>query len=173
MKVKIREWALDDADALASVVNNTDRRYLRNMGDGIYSLRDAKKYIRLTLDETHRCGNIFRAITLDDKVVGCISVESGKDVSMVDANIGYYIDNDYTHHGVATEAVRLMVDEAFAHLDILRISAYVCTLNEPSMRVLERCGFGRESVMRSAARLGNDVVDVAVYALLREDYIKA
>lgn len=140
MNIELREWNSEDATQLVNIVNNTDRTYLRCLGGGKYSLKDARKYIRLVTGEKAKYG-LFRAIVVDGEVVGVISVELGGDITAIDASIGYYLHNDYMNKGIATEAVRLIVAEAMKSLDITRITAYIAEPNSASMCVLEKKWF--------------------------------
>ncbi len=54
--------------------------------------------------------------------------------------LGYTIFPDHRHHGMATEAVRALVDWAAGTGQVGAILASVATENTPSVRVLERVG---------------------------------
>ena len=163
MQVEIREWRKKDATELVRVVHNTDQHYLRVVGRGEYDIGSARTFI----NSTKARRGIFRAIIVDGVVAGEISVRPGQDILSVDGEIGYYLDSSYEGQGIMTRAVALAVEEAWRDLDIERISAYICTKNMASMRVLEHNGFAREGVMRRAARIDGELVDVAIYARLR------
>jgi RimJ/RimL family protein N-acetyltransferase len=65
--------------------------------------------------------------------------------------IGYWLRATATGQGYATEAVSLLVDLAFAHLDARRIEIRCDTRNDASRRVAERAGFVLEGTLRNAA----------------------
>ena len=68
-----------------------------------------------------------------------------------------------------TEAVGRICAEAFATLDILRISARIYAPNIASRRVLEKNGFQQEGVMRRAVCKGEQVYDMHLFGRLREE----
>ena len=50
----------------------------------------------------------------------------------------------------------------------IRLEAPVFAWNAPSMRVLEKCGFVREGVLRSSAIKDGHIIDRVMYALISE-----
>ena len=81
---------------------------------------------------------IFKAIVVDDKVVGNIAVEQNSDVRCKDSEIGYFLLTDNWSKGIMTEAVKQICKLAFDKLDIVRISGTVYLPNTASQRVLEK-----------------------------------
>ena len=57
------------------------------------------------------------------------------------AEIGYGISEEYQNNGYATEAVKAVLDWAFAHTEVTTIEAETDPDNTASKRVLEKCGF--------------------------------
>ena len=57
---------------------------------------------------------------------------------------------------------------AFAHTDLLRIYAMPFARNLPSCRVLEKAGFQLEGTLRQNAVKDGEVLDMKLYACLRE-----
>ena len=54
--------------------------------------------------------------------------------------------------------------------DLLRIEAGVYGGNDGSMKVLERVGFTKEGIRRSAVCKGGIIMDNVMYGLLRQDF---
>jgi RimJ/RimL family protein N-acetyltransferase len=82
--------------------------------------------------------------------------------------VGYWLFSDARGRGVATRAVRAMVENAFAQ-GIVRVEAHVRIGNEASERVLERLGFEREGVRRKLLRHDGVRRDATLFALLADD----
>jgi RimJ/RimL family protein N-acetyltransferase len=55
--------------------------------------------------------------------------------------LGYYLAREYWGRGLATEAVRALVDYGFRELGLTRIVASVETGNDASKHILEKLGF--------------------------------
>lgn len=73
-------------------------------------------------------------------------------------------------HGVGSFAVKEMLRHAFNNLNLNRVELSVLTENVPAIRLYEKLGFVREGVKRQARFKNGRYADLAVYALLREDY---
>lgn len=72
--------------------------------------------------------------------------------------------------GYATEAVGLLVDHLFDTSPFPRIGATCDVENQPSVKVLERVGFRREGVLRSALFHHARWHDIAIYGIIRDDW---
>jgi RimJ/RimL family protein N-acetyltransferase len=64
------------------------------------------------------------------------------------AELGYIVAPAARGRGVATAALRLLTEWAFAQ-DMLRLELLIGSANEPSKRVAERNGYRREGLFRS------------------------
>jgi ribosomal-protein-alanine N-acetyltransferase len=72
--------------------------------------------------------------------------------------------------GIATEAVSLLIDWLFTAKKIARLQAAMVPENAASRRVIEKCGFQREGVMRRAAFLQGRSTDIELWSLVREEW---
>lgn len=86
------------------------------------------------------------------------------------AEIGYSLLPARQGQGLATEALRTVLEHAFGPLGLERIEADVDPRNEPSWRLLEKLGFRREGLLRNRWRVDGEVCDSFAYGLLREEY---
>jgi [ribosomal protein S5]-alanine N-acetyltransferase len=86
------------------------------------------------------------------------------------AECGYWLGRRFWGNGLATEALRLILPYAFEERRLRRVEAYVFATNPASARILEKCGFKREGVLREAVsdREGA-VLDAWLFARLRRD----
>ena len=82
--------------------------------------------------------------------------------------LGYWLFVEARGRGVATRAVRAMVEHAQAS-GIARVEAHVRIGNTASERVLERAGFVREGVKRRLLRHGGARVDATLFAVVAPD----
>ena len=88
-------------------------------------------------------------------------------VSPQQAAIGYLLAQDAWGQGYATEALRALRDLAM-RLGVLRLSALCHPDHRASSRVMEKCGFTREGLLRGHAQFPNltpgVAADVVCYA---------
>lgn len=169
MECTIREWKIEDAAGLADMLNN--KNILNNLRDGLpypYTKSDAQEYITqmLSADKTK---TFAFAITVDDRAVGSIGVFRCDNIHFRTAEMGYYIGEPYWGKGFGTCAVEQVCSYVFEHTDIIRIFAEPFAYNMASCRVLEKAGFQFEGLLRNNAFKNGKVVDMKMYALIREN----
>jgi RimJ/RimL family protein N-acetyltransferase len=161
----LREWRRGDEPSLVRHANN--RHIWLNVRDTFphpYTQTDARDWIRLATSDGL---NLVFAIDVDGFAVGAIGLRPGQDVNRLSAEIGYWLGEEYWGRGIATEAVGAVTGYAFESLGMARVYAEVFEWNTASMRVLEKCGFEREGVLRSAAMKDRRLIDQVVYAKVR------
>jgi [ribosomal protein S5]-alanine N-acetyltransferase len=86
------------------------------------------------------------------------------------AEVGFVIRRDLWGQGLATEALRLLLELCFQTLGLHRIEADVDPNNERSLRVLERHGFRREGYLRERWQHLGEVQDGVFLGLLQRDW---
>lgn len=85
------------------------------------------------------------------------------------AEIGYDLMARYWGQGLASEAVRAMIDWGFAKLALNRIQADVMVHNAASARLLAKLGFTEEGLLREAGHWRGEYHDLRYFGLLRSD----
>ncbi|WP_370447520.1 GNAT family N-acetyltransferase [Geodermatophilus sp. TF02-6] len=80
------------------------------------------------------------------------------------AGLGYWVVPGARRCGWATRSVCLATDWALGRGGTTRVEAWVEPDDVPSQRVLARCGFVREGVLRSGLEVGARRTDVVVFA---------
>ncbi|GAQ52998.1 GNAT family N-acetyltransferase [Streptomyces sp. LBUM 1476] len=84
-------------------------------------------------------------------------------------NIGIQLLPDACGRGIGTQAQRLLVRYLFAHSTAQRVEADTDIGNLAEQRALEKLGFTREGVLRSAAFRDGHWRDLVRYSILRDD----
>lgn len=172
MICKIRKWDLADAADLAAVLSN--KKVQDNLRDGLpypYTEQDGLVYISdiLSADENE----IFAfAITADGRVVGSISVSRQGNVHRQTAEMGYCLAERNWRKGIMTESVKQACEYVFNKSDIIRIYAEPFAYNTASCRVLEKAGFQYEGTLRNNAVKNGKVLDMKMYSLLKEEFVR-
>lgn len=169
MIVKIRKWRIEDAADLASALSN--KKVQDNLRDGLpypYREQDGKEFIlgMLSADEND---TFAFAITVNEKVIGSIGAFRQTNIHSKTAELGYYIAEEYWGKGIMTEAVKQLCSYVFSNSDMIRIYAEPFAYNIGSQRVLEKAGFQYEGTLRRNAIKNGKVLDMKMYALIREE----
>ena len=79
-------------------------------------------------------------------------------------------DNGSQSRGLGSEAIKLLVNFGFQDLNLHRIHLHVFTTNERAIWAYEKCGFVREGVLREAAHINGEFVDVLCMGRLRSEH---
>lgn len=148
------EWATDD-EVTKSMMWNT------------YTSRNDADFFFTNVVETHPW---FKAIWLNGKVIGSITLDKGKGPHGCKAELGYVVVRKYWGSGVATRAIQLAIETGFNDLDIERIEAYVDPANNGSQRVLEKNGFTKEGLLRNFVIQKGVLKDRFIYSLLKPGF---
>ncbi|MEO5558492.1 MAG: GNAT family protein, partial [Dokdonella sp.] len=101
--------------------------------------------------------------------VGGVSLHPGVDVHRHSAELGYWIGRTYWGRGVMTTVLAAFADRAMSAFRLHRLFATVYASNPASMRVLEKIGFEREGVQKSAVMKRGELLDLYVYARVRAE----
>ena len=90
----------------------------------------------------------FAIVDGDGHFVG-VAVAPRIDREAATVELGYVVAAAHRGRGVATEALRLLSEWAFAELGVLRLELRIDVRNEASKRVAARGGYLREGTLRS------------------------
>lgn len=82
--------------------------------------------------------------------------------------IGILMRREATGRGLASKALQLVVDYAFAHLGLHRIGADIDPDNNASISLFLRAGFQREGLLRGNWKTHLGIRDSVIMAKLRE-----
>lgn len=106
------------------------------------------------------------------KVIGSIGAHpDGKRKGVNSKMIGYVLSEDFWGMGLMSEAVRRVIRYLFDEekLDVLSICHF--PFNHRSRRVIEKCGFKYEGVLRNAFKIYDGTVyDEVCYSILQQEY---
>jgi RimJ/RimL family protein N-acetyltransferase len=83
------------------------------------------------------------------------------------ANLGYWVRSSATGHGVATTAIRQLVQWAFNNTALVRLEVVVSTENAASLRVAEKSGAMSEGVLKKRLLLHGMWHDAVMLSFVR------
>ena len=84
-----------------------------------------------------------------------------------DISLGYWLGHAHWRQGLATEAVRAVLDAGFLYAGVPSVLAQVRVTNPASRAVLERCGFRHEGADMCLRPAWGDSVPADTYRLAR------
>ena len=136
------------------------------------TLKDTEEIVGLWLKEYSNLNFYNWCIELKElgQAIGGISVVS-IDENVEEVEIGYCIGKEYWNKGIVTEAFSSIIKFLFEEVDVKRIVAKHDTNNPASGAVMKKCGLKFEGVNRKAGKNNTGICDMAVYSILKEEYL--
>jgi RimJ/RimL family protein N-acetyltransferase len=165
--VTLRRWRPDDVPAIYDACQDPEivrHTYVPQP----YTLADAEGYVALCTDAWAK-GTAAGFAIADAATDGVLGTISRPPLEGHRACFGYWLAPEARGRGVATRALRLIVDWTLVTSDVIRLELYTDLDNPASGRVAERAGFVREGIRR-AWDVGRDgkPIDVIFYVRVRE-----
>jgi ribosomal-protein-alanine N-acetyltransferase len=105
----------------------------------------------------------------DDRLIGAITLDNIRRGPAQAGTLGYWVGERFARQGYMREAIEAVVHYAFQRLDLSRLEAACLPENDPSRRLLERCGFKYEGVAQSYLQINGRWRTHVLYAALRYD----
>ena len=117
------------------------------------------------IGQDHIFGIIIKS---NNKLVGTIGlIHDPKRENKNAWMLGYALHEAYWGKGIMTEAAKLVIQYAKEQPNITLISAYCYPYNPQSRRVLEKCGFEYEGLLRQAEVLyTGEIVDNLCFSMI-------
>ncbi|RBL90401.1 GNAT family N-acetyltransferase [Chitinophaga flava] len=166
-EIKLRKLTATDNTELARMANN--KLIWNNLRDRFphpYSLEDADFFINLVKDE-EPCYNF--AIEYNGKLAGVITLMPQEDVYRRNAEIGYWIGQEFWGKQIMTQAIALITDYGFKSLQLKRIFTGIFEYNPASMRALEKNGYEKEGIAQQSIYKNGQYWNEHKYAKLNPD----
>lgn len=135
-----------------------------------YTEKDADWWLAHVAEETAgRGGPLNWAVRRPDGyLIGAAGFSGLTESSKHVAELGYWLARPYRGRGIMTSVVRRLCGAAFSGMKLVRITAHVFPFNAASSRVLEKCGFKLEGLLRKHALKNGAYLDCSLYALVKE-----
>jgi RimJ/RimL family protein N-acetyltransferase len=161
----VRDWRTTDKPSLLRHANN--RNVWRNLTHRFphpYTEADADDWLSLAANAPNATA---WCIDVGGEAVGGIGLRVGEGVYAKTAEFGYWLAEPFWGRGIMTAAVQATSEYALDQFDLVRLESPVFEWNPSSMRVLEKCGFVREAVLRKSIFKDGQIIDAVSYVLLR------
>jgi len=134
-----------------------------------FTVEGQRHAISDALEQYDRGLALPEVILADGQVVGRATLSNIVRGPFQSCNLGYWVDAAHNGRGVATAAVRQIVDMAFTELDLHRVEAGTLTHNVASQRVLERNGFVRFGIAPSYLHIAGQWQDHVLFQTINAE----
>ena len=88
------------------------------------------------------------------------------------AEIEYCIGSQFQCRGYATEAAKAVIAFGFDEINLHKVQICTKTINQPSKRVIEKCGLTYEGTLRDYFFMNGEYVGRHYFSILRSEYEK-
>ncbi|MBL7829776.1 MAG: GNAT family N-acetyltransferase [Saprospiraceae bacterium] len=162
-KCKLRPWQQSDIESLVKYANNYKiTSKLTNKFKYPYTRQNGEQFINMAVSMNPQ--QIF-AIDLDGEAIGSIGIHPQDDIFCRNAELGYWLAEEFWGKGIATEAVKQIVKYGFETFDIDRIFARPFGSNVASQKLLEKSGFTLEAQFAKTIIKNGTYEDELVYGI--------
>lgn len=162
----LRKWCDSDLDCVIKYANNYNiAKFLTDQFPYPYSKEDGINYISAIKNDNPT--KVF-AIVVEGEAAGSIGIFPQTDIHAKNAEIGYWLAEEYWGKGIMYKAIQQMVDYGFSNFDITRIFARPFGSNRQSQRVLEKAGFTLEARFEKALYKNGEFIDELIYAIRKD-----
>ncbi len=151
-------------------INDYDTAKYLNQYNKIFTLEDEKEFV----EKTKSNDKIYLSIVkLDnDELIGNVSLVDIDHISKT-ATLGIMIGNTSEREkGYGTEAINLLLDYAFNHLNLNNIMLEVLDTNIRAKNCYSKCGFKKLGTRKQSQYLEGIYHDSDYMQILKEDFIK-
>lgn len=140
-----------------------------------YTSSDTTSFIRESIQawkEERAWDYSIRAVDDPKRHLGNISFWTVSKLGKI-AEIGYWVRSTETSRGICTEAVDLLLEEAFNSIGYHKVVLRIAVGNDASDRVAAKLGFTKEGVLREELLIRGNWVDHSLWSLLDREYRSA
>ena len=167
----LRRFEYSDADAM---LKNwvADKKIQSLYSEPVYSTREAVNELLDKYIGSYEKNDYYRWAIIEKKSGECIGQIA---YFLVDsknhfAEIEYCIGSDFQCNGYATEATKAVIAYGFDKINLHKIQICTKTINKPSKRVIEKCGFTYEGTLRDYFYMDGKYVGRLYFSMLRSEY---
>ncbi len=149
-----------------------NRKFLRRwlpFVDFTNKLIDTERFVRSILEKPSASRDEVYVVWYKHEFAGLIGFKEADRINDK-IEIGYWLIEKMTGRGIATAAVRKMVNLAFRNMDMNRVQIRCGVGNDKSSAIPRRLGFSFEGIERSGERHNHSYIDLEVYSLLKKEW---
>ena len=138
----------------------------------VYTTKEAVKGLLDKYIGSYENNNYYRWAVIEKNCGECIGQIA---YFLVDsknhfAEIEYCIGSAFQRRGYATEATTAIIAYGFDKINLHKVQICTKTINQPSKRVIEKCGFTYEGTLRDYFCMNGEYVGRLYFSILRSEY---
>lgn len=170
-RLLLRRFEYTDADAMLKYWV-ADKNIQSLYSEPVYSTKDEVMKLLDKYIGSYERPDYYRWAIIDKNSNECIGQIA---YFLVDnknhfAEIEYCIGSDFQCKGFATEATKAVISYGFEKINLHKVQICTKTINKPSKRVIEKCGFTYEGTLRDYFYMDGEYVGRLYFSMLRSEF---
>lgn len=168
-QIHVSEFRPSDRCAIVALLNDKAIYDLTLRIPFPYTDADADAFFARVGKATEQQGQPthFAIRTGDEALIGGCGLNDFEVGKSHRAEVGYWLAKPWWGQGIMTAVVRRLCQHAFDEFGLVKIIAHVFTGNPASARILDKCGFVQEGLLRKHFLKNGRLIDAKLFALLR------
>lgn len=167
----LRRFSYTDDDAMLKYWI-ADEKIQSLYSEPVYETKEAVKELLDKYISSYEKEDYYRWAVIDKTTGECIGQIA---YFLVDnknhfAEIEYCIGSEFQCKGLATEATKAVIKFGFDKMNLHKVQICTKTINAPSKRVIEKCGFTYEGTLRDYFCMNGEYVGRLFFSILRSEY---
>ena len=114
--------------------------------------------------------HIYFAIDYNDCLVGVCGLHY-INWCIRSAEASVMIAPDFSGKGIATDAIKILVDYAFGECNLNKVFCEILSINTASLKVFERVGFKKDGVLRDNFFVDGKYFDSYLLSVLKSEWV--
>jgi len=171
-RLVLRELTMDDVDwykshfSISEIVTGSG---FAAPADGDAAREEFERYI---LGPWNQGTGLRWGITLkkDSRVIGSAGFYKWENEPHRKAEMGYDLNPTHWGKGIMTEALGAIISYGFDEMNLNRITIFVISENERSVKLARRLGFVKEGVIRESEFFDGRFIDDVMFSILKSDW---
>ena len=168
----LRPFTYEDNEAMLKYWI-ADEKIQSLYGEPVYTTKEEVKELLDKYINNYKNDNYYRwAIVLKgrNECIGQIAYFLVDDKNNF-AEIEYCIGTEFQCRGYATEVTKAVIEYGFNNINLHKVQISHKSINIPSKKVIEKCGFKYEGTLRDYFYDNGEYVDRLYYSILRNEFI--
>ncbi|CEN22309.1 GNAT family N-acetyltransferase [Paraclostridium sordellii] len=172
-RIRLRRINKNDLEQFFSFLSNDNvTRYM--IIDKIQDIKVVEKMMNFMIEGYKNNRPTPWAISLkeNDEMIGICGF-SKCDIQNGKAEVGYILSDKHWRQGIATEALKVVVDFAFNYMNLNKIEARCISKNLASEKVMLKANMKLDAILREEKFHKQSYVDLKLYSILKEEYVSS
>lgn len=170
--LRLERLAEAHAEALFAIIEQ-DRAHLAEFLPWVprmQSAEDFRRYVQSSEALHREKTDVSFAVVRAGAPVGRIGLHAIH-LQNKSAALGYWLGCEAEGLGIMTQACKTLLTYGFRELGLQRIELKAAVENSKSRAVAERLRFRQEGILRQAELVNGRFLDLALYAMLRDEWV--